>query len=119
MWDDDHQPVIVDHFPIASLPINNLMAPLLQTLHSSPLLYLGLRAVSFLNTMAGGMLVTLIYKSPLSSSWVVEASQRVRDGLGVEVVGRSKGQVVLLDRDYVMERLTLRDGRVLTYKQVS
>lgn len=117
MWDESKKPVRVDSFPIASCAINRLMPSLLAALESSPFLYSGIRAVAFLSTTTD-MLVTLIYKKPLCLSWVREASQRVRDGLGVQVVGRSRGQVYCLDRDYVIEQLSLRDGRVLSYKQV-
>ena len=118
MWDENKKPVRVDKFPIASRAINDLMGPLLQVLQSSPVLYVGIRAVGFLGTMAGEMVVTLIYKKELSSLWADEAMMRVRDGLRVQVVGRSRGQVILLDRDFVTERLSLRDGRRLWYKQV-
>ena len=107
----------------------------------------GLEAVHFLAARgAGGMHVTLVYSRPIDADgkWRVAAS-RARERLLREIappaqtprtasagdpsgdaegdtafnlLGRSKGVSVLIgDANHVVERLRLRDGRVLAYHQ--
>jgi tRNA (uracil-5-)-methyltransferase len=66
--------------------------------------------------MSGDDLVTLIYHKKLAEEWT-EAVESMRQRLGVSIVGRSRSQKVLLDRDWVIEKLPV-NGRQLIYKQV-
>jgi len=120
MWGSDERPVAVSSFPLASRRINELMPRLLLALEAGPVvLRRGLRAVNFLDTLAGDTLISLMYQVPLleggteggeeggRGGWAEAAGTWVRDGLGVQVVGRSKGRVVMADRAYVMEEFDL------------
>lgn len=91
MWDSERRPVPVADFPIASRRINELMPRLLAALEAGPpVLRRGLRAASFLDTLAGDTLVSLMYKAPIADdggegSWAPAARRWLRDGLGVQV----------------------------------
>ena len=106
-------------FPIAAEPVNVLMPRLLDALNASAKLGASLAAVHFLSTRAGDMLVTLIYSAPvLDDDWRSEALA-LRQPLGLSsIVGRAKGQHVVVDRDWVEEEYVLSDGRRLRYRQV-
>jgi tRNA/tmRNA/rRNA uracil-C5-methylase (TrmA/RlmC/RlmD family) len=101
MWDAEGRPVPVSDFPVASRRINALMPRLLAALETGPpVLRRGLRAVGFLDTLAGDALVSLMYKVPISDigdgdggegegeegpSWAAAARTWLRDALGVQV----------------------------------
>lgn len=117
MWGYDQRPVAISSFPLASRRINDLMPRLLQALEAGPVvLRRGLRAVNFLDTLAGDTLISLMYQVPLIEGgkeggqggfWAEAAGIWLRDGLGCQVVGRSKGRVVAVDRAYVTEAFHL------------
>ena len=101
MWDPEGRPVPVADFPVASRRINALMPRLLAALEAGPaVLRRGLRAVNFMDTLAGGgdgVLVSLMYKVPIADCgaeggvegeeecWTPAARRWLRDGLGVQV----------------------------------
>ena len=118
LFDRGSPRVSVTQFPVASLAINELMPRLLDELTRTAVLHDGLRAVHFLGTQVGDMLVSLIYGAPLADDWRA-AALAARDRLGLpSLVGRAKGTTIALDRPYVSERYTLADGRSLTYRQM-
>ena len=67
-------------------------------------------------SLAGSLLVTLIYHRKLDAEWEA-AARRVSAELGVAFIGRSRGQKVVLERDWVEECLEV-DGRCLRYRQL-
>ena len=139
LFDGGSPSVAVDQFPIASLHINRQMPPLLAAVNREAALGDRLAAVHFLGTTTGEMLVSLIYAgAPLPPGWheaaqclheelnALESSEatsatgsdQVAGILRVSVLGRCKGDCVVVGRDYVEERIPLADGRRLTYRQV-
>lgn len=117
MFDQDNKkPFTVQDFPIASETINDLMPKLLEACNQSLLLKHKLYQVDFLTTRSGEALITLIYHKKLDESWVTEA-QHLKEKLGVNLVGRSKGQRLILDKDYVNEKFIV-DGHEYNYQQV-
>lgn len=110
------KPYIIDEFPVASARINSLMPPLLAAINASDVLRKKLFCAEFLTTKAGDALITLIYHKSLDAHWQNEANQ-LRASLGVDIIGRSRGQKILLDRDYVTEQLSV-DGRQYQYRQI-
>ena len=107
-------------FPVATRRINELMPRLLAALQGSPPLRGMLTSVAFLDTLAEDvMVVTLVYKGEgrLDDAWL-SAATATAAALGVHFVGRCRGGSVVVGRNHVIERLTLRDGRTLLYKQV-
>ncbi|WP_027331229.1 tRNA (uridine(54)-C5)-methyltransferase TrmA [Marinimicrobium agarilyticum] len=110
------KPFLIDEFPVASQRINDLMAPLLEAINSNPMLRLKLFQVEFLTTLSGEALVTLLYHKRLGEEWEAEAKP-LQDALNIRLIGRSRKQKIVLDRDYVIERLQVR-GREFQYQQV-
>lgn len=110
------KPYIIDDFPVGSERINALMPPLLAAINASERLRKKLFCAEFLTTKAGDALITLIYHKPLDEAWQAEA-RRLRANLGVDLIGRSRGQKILLERDYVTEQLSVA-GRQYQYRQI-
>ncbi|QKE61988.1 tRNA (uridine(54)-C5)-methyltransferase TrmA [Aquipseudomonas campi] len=112
---DNRTPILIDDFPIASQRINQLMPQLKSAWRSSSVLAFKLFQVEFLTTLAGDALITLCYHRPLDAAWQAEAEQ-LATSLGVSLVGRSRGQRLVIGRDYVQEEMTVA-GRTFRYRQ--
>lgn len=117
MFDPENprQPVLMRDFPAADAAICALMPRLRDATLASETLQRRLYAVEFLATLSGDLLLTLIYHRPLDADWEA-AARRLAGELGVAIIGRSKGQKLVLDRDWVDESFEL-DGRQLQYRQ--
>ena len=118
MFDPENpkQPVMIEDFPVAAESICGLMPRLMARLRASQTLRGGLFQADFLATLSGELMVTLIYHRPLGSDWELAARDLAAD-LGVQIIGRSRGQKVVLDRDWLLEEFEL-NGRQLRYQQV-
>lgn len=108
-------------FPIGAARINALMPRLLAAINGDALLgdkVLGnkLFGAEFLTTLSGAALVTLIYHRPLDAAWQ-QAATAVADALAISIVGRSRGQKVVIGRDHVEEQLTVA-GTTYRYRQM-
>ncbi|KAK3274083.1 hypothetical protein CYMTET_17716 [Cymbomonas tetramitiformis] len=114
---EPRKPVQIDSFPMASKRINELMPALLEEVRAVPSLKKKLFQANFLTTLSGEALVTLLYHNRLDAEWE-EAARRMCQKLDINIVGRSRKQKVLVDRDFVWEKLNV-NGRDLAYKQVS
>ena len=112
----ESKPRPIDGFPIGSEPMVATMPPLLEAINSNPLLRRRLYAVEFLTTLSGEVLVTLIYHRPLDDAWE-QAARQLAENLGIDLIGRSRKQKVVLGRDHVTEQLTV-DGRTYRDRQV-
>ncbi|MBQ0727913.1 MAG: tRNA (uridine(54)-C5)-methyltransferase TrmA [Thalassolituus oleivorans] len=106
----------VKEFPIASQLINRLMQQLLVEIQPNELLRRQLFQVEFLTTMSGDALITLIYHKKLDDAWQAEA-EALQQRLGFPIVGRSRKQKLVLERDYVNETLQV-DGKAFHYRQI-
>ncbi|WP_017939766.1 tRNA (uridine(54)-C5)-methyltransferase TrmA [Zestomonas thermotolerans] len=112
---DKRTPILIDRFPIASRRINELMPSLQAAWQASQVLGFKLFQVEFLTTLSGDALITLCYHRPLDAAWQAEA-ERLAGELGVSLVGRSRGQRLVIGRDYVEEELEVA-GRRFRYRQ--
>jgi len=112
---DNRTPILIDQFPVASLRINTLMPLLKAAWHADEHLGHKLFQVEFLTTLAGDALVTLCYHRPLDAQWEA-AAQALATRLGVHVIGRSRGQRVVIGQDFVTEQMTVA-GRTFSYRQ--
>ena len=110
------KPFVIEEFTVGSRRINELMPPLLDAINQSEILRKRLFCTEFLTTLSGDALITLIYHKPLDDTWEQEA-RALQEALGVPILGRSRKQKLVLDRDYVIEKLDI-DGRTYQYKQV-
>lgn len=106
----------VKDFPVASQLINRLMTELLEELQGNELLSKRLFQVEFLTTLSGDALITLIYHKKLEEAWQQEA-ERLQDKLGFPIIGRSRKQKLVLERDWVNETLKV-DGQQYYYRQI-
>jgi tRNA (uracil-5-)-methyltransferase len=118
MFDPDNpkQPVMVEHFPMAAESICGLMPRLIERLRGSQTLRGGLFQVDFLATLSGELMVTLVYHRQLGTGWELAARDLVSE-LDVQVIGRSRGQKVVLERDWLLEEFEL-NGRQFRYQQI-
>ena len=116
--DESQQKTVVriDDFPIADQSINNLMPILLDALKADELLSRKLFEVHFLATLKGEMLVSLVYRAPLNEAWEAAAKQ-LANQLNIKIVGRSRGQKLVLTDEFVVEELQVFD-RKFQYKQI-
>ncbi|WP_263144083.1 tRNA (uridine(54)-C5)-methyltransferase TrmA [Pseudomonas sp. RIT-PI-AD] len=112
---DKHTPILIDEFPVASQRINQLMPRLKAGWQASGALSFKLFQAEFLTTLAGDALITLAYHRPLDAAWQ-DAAERLAADLGVSLVGRARGQRIVIGRDYVEERLEVA-GREFRYRQ--
>ena len=103
-------------FPPAHERINALMPRLLDALSQQDVLRHRLYQCEFLCTLSGEMLVTLIYHKRLDDEWQ-KAACTLQDALGISIIGRSRGQKIVLREDYVTETLTVC-GQTYRYRQL-
>ena len=61
-------------------------------------------------------MITLVYHRPLEETWEAAARELAAD-LGVQLIGRSRKQKIVIGRDWLLEEFEL-DGRHLRYKQI-
>lgn len=109
-------PIEITDFPIASEQINQLIPKMASALNKQPVLKNRLFQLEYLNTLSGEMLVTLIYHRQLDEEWIAAAT-KLKNELGIHIIGRARKMRILLDQDYVIEELTV-DGKQLKYKQI-
>jgi tRNA (uracil-5-)-methyltransferase len=110
------KPEPIADFPIGSEAMVDVMQPLIGTIEQVPELRHRLYGAEFLTTRSGEVLLTLIYHRKLDEAWEREASTLAGD-LNLSVIGRSRGQKVVINRDYVVETFKV-NNRTLHYQQV-
>lgn len=110
------KPYPVTDFPIGSERINQLMPLLREAIHREPVLRERLFQVEFLTTLSGQALVTMVYHKKLKDDWRA-AAQRLHQEFDIAIVGRSRGQKEIIERDFVIETLQV-DDKVFHYQQV-
>ena len=110
------QRILIDTFPPAAESICALMPRLKTLLIPSEPLRRRLFQVDFLATLSGELMATLIYHRKLDDTWVAAAQEAAAE-LGIQLIGRSRGQKIVLDRDWLLEEFEL-NGRRLKYQQV-
>ena len=113
---DKRSPILIEQLPIASRRINALMMPLLEACKADPVLGRKLFQIEFLTTLSDQALITLCYHRPLDDSWDAPA-RALAEQLGVQLIGRSRGQKRVLQTDHVTETLEVA-GRQWHYQQI-
>ena len=109
-------PIRIDHFPIGSERINQLMNALMLEIHHCQLLRHKLFQIEFLTTLSGEALVSLIYHKRLDQNWQ-QQGEALQRKLGIHIIGRSRKQKLVLSQDYVTETLTVAN-RPYHFQQV-
>ena len=113
---DPKRAIVIDDFPPAAAPIAAAMPRLRERLMASEALKRKLFQVDFLATLSGELMITLIYHRALDAAWEADAALLAAD-LGVQLIGRSRKQKIVLGRDWLLEEFEL-NGRRLRYKQI-
>lgn len=107
---------IIDRFDIGSELINQLMQKLLPELNHNEILKRKLFQVEFLTGQSGDALITLIYHKPLDDDWE-QAALALQGRLNTAIIGRSRKQKRVLERDHIIETLNINE-RQYRYQQV-
>ena len=110
----------VDSFPVASELINQAMVGLIAAIKDNELLRRKLFQVDFLSTLSGELLISLLYHKQLDEAWEVQAKTlkaTLSQIAPVDIIGRAKKLKIILDKDYVMESLTVAK-KTYIYQQV-
>ena len=108
--------IYLNQFPVASEHINDIMPALLSAICQHEITRKKCFQVEFLSTLTGDTLVSLIYHKRLNDEWI-EAITPIKEQLGINIVGRSRKQKIVLDRDYVNESLNV-NNKTYHYKQI-
>jgi tRNA (uracil-5-)-methyltransferase len=111
------RPVFIEQCPMVHEAIATLMQPLRSQLLANALLSHKLYAIDFMASSDGEVLVTLIYKTPLTDEWQ-QAAASLSLPENVMLMGRSRGKKRVLVRDYVEESLQLASGAGIRLRHV-
>lgn len=109
-------PALLTDFPVASVTINRIMPGLLKAIERDPILRHKLFQAEFLSTTTGDLLATLVYHKALGDDWE-SAARRLQNELAIKLVGRSRRQKIVLERDYVEETFTVGE-KPYRYRQL-
>ncbi|QIR13172.1 tRNA (uridine(54)-C5)-methyltransferase TrmA [Shewanella aestuarii] len=121
MFDKElNEKVRCDQYIAASTLINQMMTALINELKLNPALRHKLFQVDFLSTLSGEILVSLLYHRQLDDEWLSQAKllkAKLSEQFNVNIIGRARKQKIDLDREFVVETLTV-NGQTLHYKQI-
>lgn len=114
--DEPGQRITLDTFPPAAAIICAAMPRLRQRLGGCDPLRRRLFRVDFLATLSGELMITLIYHRRLDEDWET-AARELAGEFGAQIIGRSRGQKVVIERDWLLESFEFH-GRQLKYQQI-
>jgi len=106
----------ITDFPIGSELMNQLMTELMAEINDNETLRTKLYQIDFLTTLSGQALVSLIYHRKLDEEWTYIARE-LQTRLNIFIIGRSKGQKIVVAQDFVIEQLNV-DGKTFYYQQI-
>ncbi len=117
MSDINKKLMIIDSCSIVSPIIAQLMSKLLVKVKKSELLSKKFFSVEFLSSTTNDLLVTMIYHKKLDDQWIDEA-KKLQEILNIKIIGRSRGQKVVLTDDVINEQLSIKnDSFKIKYKE--
>ena len=97
--------VFVRECPQVSLAIAALMPKLLRAVKEEGIDF-KLFGADFLSSTKGEVAVSLLYHRRLDDVWHAKASKIAQD-LGISIIGRSRGQKIVIGSDFVIEHLSI------------
>ena len=106
----------VETFPAGSAAIQALMPRLRDYLNIDEILRHKLFQIEFLTSTKGESLISLIYHKPLDERWRAAAQSAARH-LQTRVIGRSRGQKLVLTEDFIYESFEVA-GKTYQYQQL-
>ena len=99
--------VIIEQCPQVNQHIYALMPKLLKALKEQDIDF-KLFGADFLSARDGSIVLSLLYHRKLDILWQERATLIAKD-LGISIIGRSRGQKVVIGNDYVIEELHLAE----------
>lgn len=99
--------VFIDECPQVSKSISALMPKLLRAIQENKIDF-KLFGVDFLSANSGEIVVSLLYHRTLDAAWSQSAAKIAKE-LDIYIIGRSRGQKVVIGQDYVTEVLNVAD----------
>ncbi len=93
-------------------PIAETMWPLIEKINENPILKRKLFGIEFLSTTRNEVLVTMLYHRKLDAQWEA-AARELQSVLHIHIIGRSRGQKVVLSEEFVTESLEIGGRRYL------
>ncbi|MDK9693792.1 MAG: tRNA (uridine(54)-C5)-methyltransferase TrmA [Sulfurimonas sp.] len=100
---DKNGVVFIDECPQVSTSIFTLMPKLLSMIQEKKIGF-KLFGADFLSSNSGEIVVSLLYHKTLDAAWNENAAEIAKE-LGIYIIGRSRGQKVVIGQDYVTEIL--------------
>lgn len=110
------QAYTVDEFPQGSARMQQLMPSLLRVINNDEQLRRKLFQVEFLTSSIGDSVVTLVYHKPLCERWT-QCATLLAEQIGSSIIGRSRGQRIVIGRDHVFEEFSVAGSRY-RYQQI-
>ncbi len=107
--------VTIDACPMVNESISELMPKLLEKIKEKQM-DVKLFNIDFLSASDGEIVVSLIYHRTLDDAWHALAHELSQE-LGINIIGRSRKQKVVVNQDYVTETLNF-NGRQYRFKQI-
>ncbi|NRP59172.1 tRNA (uridine(54)-C5)-methyltransferase TrmA [Marinobacterium sp. xm-d-564] len=112
---DKRKPVKLSACKMVDTRIESMMFNFLDRLKGEVELRKRLFQIDFLATLKGELLVSMLYHRAIGEEWI-EAAKPLREEFGIDIVGRSRKNKIVLDRDFVIETIQI-NGQPFTYKQ--
>ncbi len=107
--------VLIDGCPQVNQYIFELMPKLLLEIKSENIGF-KLFGIDFLSSSSGEIVVSLLYHKKLDSLWQ-EIVTRISKKLNIYIIGRSRGQKVVIGQDYITETLNIQ-GRKYQFRHI-
>ncbi len=117
MNDIDKNILPIESCSIVNVQIATLMPDLIKELESTKVLNHKLFSIEFLSSMAGDMLVTLIYHTALDDTWKEEA-KKIQEKFDIKIIGRSRKQKIVISDDFINEQLSIINYQFATKRVV-
>lgn len=97
--------VLIDECPQVNITIAALMPKLLQSIAEEKIGF-KLFGADFLSSSFGEIAVSLLYHRKLDTQWE-EVATKIAKRLDISIIGRSRGQKLVIGQDYITEHLTI------------
>ncbi len=101
--------VAIQECPIMLRPIFAAMPKIIRRVQEDTILLDKLFRIDFLSGLSKETLATLVYHKRLEKKWA-KAAQELSQELGLHIIGRSRGQKIVLGQEYITEELPIGDG---------
>ena len=108
MYGVSQRRIKIDSCPMMLRSVSDIFISFKEAIEKEEFLLKKLFRIDFLSSLKGETLATLVYHRPLNKEWEEKAKELAKT-FGIEVIGRSRGQKVVLGRDFIYEELPIFD----------